>query len=153
MNDPVSAREALMIEAIGEAGSLIESVKGLTPALQNSVREIDRAEASLRRTLAAFENRMAATTEYAKTQTIQYIARHADDVAKKSRELQTRVMAESAQALFKTELGPVLQRLVMPMQQLVERLDRPWERWLIHAAVAATASATTWILAVHVWGK
>ena len=48
MNDPVAAREALMIEAIGEAGNLIESVKALTPVLQEIEREIAQAAAGLR---------------------------------------------------------------------------------------------------------
>ena len=54
MNDPIAAREALIIEASGEAGSLIESVKGLTPVLQDIGKEISLADASRRETLASF---------------------------------------------------------------------------------------------------
>jgi hypothetical protein len=43
----------------------------------------------------------------------------------------------------------MLQRLETVVQPLVERRARPWERWLTHAAAAATASAATWMLTTY----
>jgi len=62
---------------------------------------------------------------------------------------QTRAMAQTAQALFKTEIDPSLRRLAAPLRQLVEQLDRPWEQWLTHAATASVTCTIT--LAVSTW--
>ena len=153
MSDPVAAREALMIEAIGEAGTLIESVRGLTPVLQDIGREITQADASLRETLASFEGRMAAITENAKTRTVQHLAARADEAARRSIDLQGREMADAARVAFGAELGATMQQLQSALQPLIERPERRWERWLTHAAAAATASAATWTLAVMLWAR
>jgi len=149
VNDLVAAREALMIEAIGEAGSLIESVRGLTPVLQDIAREIGQADASLRETLASFEGRMVAITENAKTRTVQHLAARAEEAARRCIDLQARAMADAAQVAFGAEIGATLRRL----QSLIERPGRRWETWLTHAAAAATASAVTWTLAVMMWAR
>ncbi|GAB3759293.1 hypothetical protein GCM10028796_06260 [Ramlibacter monticola] len=153
MNDPVAAREALMIEAIGEAGSLIESVRGLTPVLQDIGREIGQADASLRETLASFEGRMAAITENAKTRTVQHLAARADEAARRLIEQQGRAMADAARVAFGAELGATIQRLRSALQPLIERPNRRWEQWLMYVAVAAVASATTWAFAVSLGAR
>ena len=56
MNDPVGAREALLIEAIGEVVNLIDSVDRLTSGLEEMSRELDRASGGLRVSLAGFES-------------------------------------------------------------------------------------------------
>ena len=153
MNDPVEAREALMIEAIGEAGNLIESVRELTPNLQDIGQEIAQAAASLRENLAAFEGRVNAITENAKSRTVQHLAARADDATRRSIELQSRAMADAARVAFGGELGATMQRLQSAIQSLVERRGQRWERWLTHAAAAATASAVTWTLTVMLWTR
>ena len=152
MNDPVAAREALMIEAIGEAGNLIESVKALTPVLQEIEREIAQAAAGLREKLAAFDGRMNAITENAKSRTVQHLAVRAEEATRRSIELQSRAMAEAARVAFSGEFGSTLQRLQSVVQQLVGRQGQRWERCLTHAAAAATASAVTWTLACALTG-
>ena len=57
MNEPVGAREALLIEAIGEMGNLIDSVDRLTPELREASQEIDRAREGLQSSLAALRPR------------------------------------------------------------------------------------------------
>jgi hypothetical protein len=39
----------------------------------------------------------------------------------------------------------------MPLQRLVQKVDRPWQQWLTHAATAAVASVATWALAAYLW--
>jgi len=153
VNDPVAAREALMIEAIGEAANLIESVRGLTPALREIGREIAQADAGLRENLAAFEGRIAAITENAKIRTVQHLAVRADEAARRTIEQQSRAMAHAARVAFDAELGATLQRLQSAIQPLVAQRARRWERWLTHAAAAATGSAVTWTLAVVLWAR
>lgn len=152
MNDPVSAREALMIEAIGEAGTLLESVGALTPALQEIGREIARADAGLRENLAAFEGRMAVVMDNGKTRAVQHVAARINEAAAQSIETQSRAMAEAARAAFGAELGPTIKQLQSALTSLVEQRQRYWESWLTHLAVAVTASTATWFLALRLLG-
>jgi hypothetical protein len=99
------------------------------------------------------EDRMVAITERVKRQAVKHILVRTDEAARRSVDTQTRAMAEAAQTLFKAEIGPALQRLAMPLQRLVQRVDRPWQQWLTHAATAAVASAATWALAVYLWSR
>jgi hypothetical protein len=148
VNDPVAAREALLIEAIGEAANLIESVERLTPEFQEVGREIDRASAGLRDSLAGFEAQVLALTEKAKVQAVKHILARTDEATRRSIDLQGRAMADAARVALGAELGATLQRLQSAIQPLVGRPGRRWEQWLTHAAAAATASAATWTLAV-----
>lgn len=148
MTPPTTAREALIVEALGEAATLIKQVEALAPALDESRQALADAHSSLADQLAAFTVQVAALTEKAKVQAVKHILARTDEAARRSIELQGRAMAEAARVAFGGELGVTLQRLQSTLQLLIERPDRRWERWLTHAAAAATASAVTWALAV-----
>lgn len=152
MTDPTTAREALIVEAVGEAARLIRQVQALAPVLDASCQALLQAHAGLRDTLAAFESRMLAITENAKTRTVQHLAARVDEAARRSIEQQSRAMADAARVAFGTELGATLQRLHATMQPLIERPKRHWEQWLTHLAAASAASAATWILVLHLGG-
>jgi hypothetical protein len=149
MKDPVDAREALVIEAIGDVANLIESVERLTPELREMRREIDGANAGLRDSLSAFEAQVLALTEKAKVQAVKHILARTDEAARRSIDLPSRAMADAARVAFGADLGAALQRL----QSLQERSGPRWEEWLTHAAAAVTASAVTWALAVMPWAR
>ena len=153
MSHPGTVREALIAEAIGDLARLLDRAEALQPAIVESSQALVDAHAQLADQLAAFDAHVSALTEKAKVQAVKHILLRTDEAARQTVEAQTRAMAEAARALFRTEVEPALQRLVMPLRQLVERLDRPWERWLIHAATAVTASAATWMLAAWFWAK
>ena len=153
MNRPGTAREALIAEAIGDLAHLLDRAEALQPAMLESCQALVGAHVQLADQLAAFEAHVAALTEKAKVQAVKHILARTDEAARRSVDTQTRAMAEAAQTLFKTEIGPALQRLAMPLQHLVQRVDRPWEQWLTHAATAAVASACTWILAAWLWAR
>lgn len=145
-----TAREALLAEALGEVARLIERLEGVGPALDASCESIARSGANLAGQVAAFEARMATITENAKVVTVRHIAQRTDEMARSSCEAQTRAMEEAARMLFRTELGPALQRVAMPLQHLADLANRgahPWQHWLTHAATAAMASALSWALA------
>lgn len=69
--------------------------------------------------------------------------------ARQSADLQSRAMADAARVAFGAEVGAALQRL----KSLHERPERRWERWLTHAAAAATASAGTLMLTLTLWAR
>jgi hypothetical protein len=148
MTDPTTLREALIVEALGEAAKLIRQVEALTPMLDQSCQALLQADGGLRDTLTSFASRMAAMTEHAKTLTAQHLAARADEAARRTIEQQSRAMADAARVAFGAEVGSALQRLHSALQVLVERPDRAWEQWLTHVAVAVAASAITWALTI-----
>lgn len=146
-----TAREALIAEAIGEVAHLLDRLETLAPTLEGAQQALSQASAKLSGRAAAFERLTAALSENAKTQAVNHIVRRSNELAWQLQEQQKRALADAAHRLFEAELRPSLQQLATPLQQLVEQLDRPWDRWLTHAATAMTASATTWGLAVYLW--
>ena len=149
MSDPVTAREALLIEAIGEVSNLIDSVDRLTPELQEMRCEIDRASTGLRDSLAAFEGQVLALTEKSKVVAVKHILARTEEAARQATALHSRAMADAARVAFGAEVGAALQRL----KSLHERPERRWEQWLTHAAAAATASAGTLMLTLTLWAR
>ena len=156
MNGASSAREALIAETLGEMAALLDRVEAVAPALDASRLALINASTELAGQVTAFESRMAGITENAKMQAVKHIARRTDEITRVSAEAQTRAMEEAARMLFRTEVGPALQRVAMPLQHLADLAHRgahPWQHWLTHAATAAAASAVTWALAAWLWAR
>ncbi|HWH81304.1 MAG TPA: hypothetical protein VNU71_03615 [Burkholderiaceae bacterium] len=148
MKPQTTAREALIVEALGEAATLIRQVEALAPMLDQSRQALEDAHGRLVDQLAAFEGQVTVLTERAKVQAVKHIMMRTDEAARRSIGQQSRAMAEAARVAFSAELAPTLARLQSALQPLIRRADRRWEGWLTHVAAAATASAATWALAV-----
>jgi hypothetical protein len=153
MNHPTTAREALIVEAIGDAARLIRQVEALAPVLDETRQALLQASGHLHDTLAGLEGRMATITDNAKTRTVQHLAVRVDEAARRSIEQQSRAMADAARVAFGVEFGATMQRLQSALQPLIERRKRRWEQWLMHAATAAAACAATSALAAHLWAR
>jgi hypothetical protein len=153
MSSPSTAREALIVEALGEVLGVIQRLEAVAPALDASRLALVRDSAKLVAQVDSFENRMVVITENAKVRAVQHIARRTDEMARSTLDAQTRAMEEAARTLFRNELAPAFQRLVVPLQQLAERAARPFESWLTHAATAVMASALTWAVAAWLWAR
>ncbi len=149
MADPATLREALIVEALGEAAKLIRQVEALAPALDHSRQALADAHSGLASQLAAFETQVLALTEKAKVVAVKHILTRTEQAARQSVDLQSRAMADAARVAFGADLGAAIQRL----QSLYERPGHRWEQWLTHAAAAATASAATWTLALMLWAR
>lgn len=147
MTNPNTAREVLIVEALGEAARLIRHVEALAPALDRSRQELADAHSGLSGQLAAFETQVLALTEKAKVVAVKHVLARTEEAARQSADLQSRAMADAARVAFGADLGATLQRL----QSLHARPGPRWEAWLTHAAAAATASAATWTLAITLW--
>jgi hypothetical protein len=148
-----TTREALIVEALGEAAKLIRQVEALAPVLDQSRQALADAHSGLGAQLAAFESEVQAMTEKAKVQAVKHILARTDEAARRSVESQARAMADAARVAFGAQLGAMLQRLESSVQQSAMRRGRGWTPWLTHAATAATASAATWVLALIVWAR
>jgi len=91
---------------------------------------------------------------HAKAHAVHHIALRTDQATRRSIDLSIKAMEEAARTLFLKELGPALQGLVQPLQQLRELAQqsaRPWDVWLTHAATAGVASLATWLVSSGVW--
>jgi len=156
MSGPSTAREAFIVETLGEVAALLDRVEAVAPALDASRLALINAATELAGQVTAFESRMAGISENAKVQAVRHIARRTDEMARSSLLAQTRAMEEAARTIFRTEVGPSMQRLVMPLQHLAnlaQRHARPWDLWLTHAATALAASALTLALASWLWAR
>lgn len=156
MNNLSTAREAFITEALGEIATLLDRVEAVAPTLDASRLALINASTELAGQVTAFESRMAGITENAKVQAVKHIARRTEEVARASAEAQSRAMEEAARMLFRTEVGPALQRVAMPLQHLADLAHRgahPWQHWLTHAATAVVASGVTWALAAWLWAR
>lgn len=150
MTEPGTAREALIVEAIGDVAKLLDRVEAVAAAMQEAGGALQQARLDLSEQVADFERRMKATTEFAKTEVVKHIAARTEDAARRSIDQQSRAMADAARLAFGVEVGAAMQRLQATLQPLLER--RHWRRdsWLTHAAAAGAAAAATWVLAVYV---
>jgi hypothetical protein len=153
VNAPGTVREALIAEAIGDLGRLIDQTQTLQPAMTESRQAFLDAHAQLANHLAAFEGQIAALSEKAKVQTVKHILVRTDEAARRSIDSQGRAMADAARVAFQAELIPTLQRLQRSIQPLIERQERRWEPLLTHAAAAVTGSAVTGALALMWWTR
>jgi hypothetical protein len=149
MTDPSTAREALIVEAIGDVARLLDRVEALVISTDDSRQAAVDANMALAGQLAAFEHRMASLTENAKMRAMEHIAHRVDGVARQATAAQTQAMTQAARDLFKAEIEQPVQRLTKALLHVIERADRPWEIWLTHAATAVASSAATWAFAAH----
>ena len=153
MKPPSTAREALIVEVIGDVAGLLDRVEALMPAIDASRQAAADADAQLAAGLEALEDRMAAVTETARTQVVLHIVRRTEEAARRAQEVQSRVIAEAAREVFRVEVERSLQHLATAVQAASLRTPPAWEAWLAHAATAVTASAATWVLMVWSSGR
>ena len=149
MTDPSTAREALIAEALGEAAKLLQQLEELTPVIRGAAQSLRDADVQHRSTLAAFESRVQQTTEDAKRQAAQHIARRVDESARHLIEQQGQAMANAASVAFGAEIGATLKGFQLLLQRSRELQPSRWETWLTHLATAAAASAATWYVALQ----
>jgi hypothetical protein len=150
MNDPATAREALIAEAIGDVAKLLVRMEAVAPALHEACGALQQARLDLDEKVADYERRMAATTEFAKNEVVRHIAARTDEASRRSIDHQARAMADAARVAFGIETGATMQRLQATLKPLLERRGQRWESWLTHIAAAAVSAAATWALAVYV---
>lgn len=150
MNPPDTAREAFFIEALGEMAELIARIEACAPALEASQRQLLQGCKDLAQQATDLERRTAAVVERINVVAPKYIAHRIHEATGVAAEAQVRAMEAAAQTLFRTEIGPTLDRMARPLQLLVtdlmHRCGNRWESALNHAATAAMAASLTWWL-------
>ena len=74
---------------------------------------------------------------------IEHILKRTGKATSDSIELQARAMSAAARLAFSEQVHPELARLSAALRKAIERVDRPWDVWLTHAATAAISAAVT----------
>lgn len=157
MTAPLSAREALFVESLGEMAALVNRVEALMPLLQDTQQSLIEANTQLSRQLAAFEDRTNALAEHVKVVAVKHIAQRTDEMTRRSIQIQVQEIQGAARAALGKEIRPTLQELIAPLHQLAQlatQREHPWERWqrwAEHVATAAIASFVTLGLAAWLW--
>jgi hypothetical protein len=153
MNAPGSIREALIAEAIGDLGRMIEQAQALQKSMTDSRQALVEAHGQLARQLVTLDAQLSTFTEKAKTHVVKHIQQRTEEAARRSAELQQQAMADAARVAFGVELGTALHQLRSALEPPAQGRWPRWESWLTHAAAAATGSAATWTLAILVWTR
>lgn len=143
-----SAREALLVEAIGEVAALLNRVDALVPVLEARCAALIEASARLEANAAAADRHIATLTQASATHAVKHIARTTEEATRSAVAAQTRAMEETARELFKRELAPALQRF----GQIAGNANR-CARWLAYAGTATLAAVITCATTVFLLAK
>ena len=150
MNQPTTAREALIAEALGDIAHLLDRVESLTSATDSRRLALEQASAQLDARLGTFGAGMSFLTHQAKTKAVEHILQRTGEVARQTVEAQTRAMEEAARLAFAAQVEPMLARINASFRRIAHRVDRPWDLWLTHAATAAVSAVFTWLLTLTI---
>lgn len=150
---PSTAREALVVEAIGDIVGLLNRLEALGPTIDASRQACVEASGQLCAAIEALEARMAAVSETARTQIVKHIVQRTEDAARRAQELHSRAIAAAAREVFRGEVERAMQCLAQALQTPGAAKPPVWEAWLTHAATAVTASVATWLLIVWSPGR
>jgi hypothetical protein len=144
MNGPSTAREALIVEALGDVASLLDRIESLTASMEVGRLALVNASAELDGRLRAFETGTAALTQQVQARVIEHILKRTGKATTQSIEAQSRAMSSAARLAFSAQVDSNLTRLNNFLHEFLQRVDRPWDLWLTHAATAVVSAAITW---------
>ena len=150
MSRPSTAREALIVEALGEVARLLEQVESLESSMEVGRLALANASEDLVERLKDFDAGMASIAMRVQASAVDHIIKRTGKAASESLESQARAMNAAARRAFSGQFESNLSRLIASLQQVIHRVDRPWDLWLTHAATASVSAAVTWwIMSSH----
>ncbi len=104
MNAPSTAREALIVEALGNVAALLDRVEALTSSMEVARLTLENAGSELGNRLKEFETEVSAVTQQVKLKAVEHIARRVGETTNIEIEKQTRAMNMAARLAF--EVAP-----------------------------------------------
>ena len=145
MSRPSSAREALIVEALGDVALLLDRVETLTGAMDSGRLALTSASSILEDRLKSFQSEITSITQTTKTAAVDHIVKRTVKATHDSIVIQSRAIHAAAKFAFSSHAESHLAAQSKSLQLLADRVGRPWEVWVAHAATAIAASATTWL--------
>lgn len=148
-NGKGTAREALIAEAVGDAGKLLDGVERLLPALNASHRALADATFELTRQLADFRPQIASAASKATVLALQAITQQVERAALQAQTRCNAAMQEATREIFRVEADRALSRFAKSAAKMQHRSEEgSWDRWVHHACSAAMGALATWGLMV-----
>ena len=149
MTHPSSAREALIVEALGDVARLLEQVEELTRSVEAARTAMVTASAQLHSDIKSFSTDVRLATDQAKVGAVAYVRTQALKAARESMLAQAQAMATAARRLFAENADANFSHLLKVLQQVAQRIDRPWEIWMTYAATAVASAFLMWC--IYTW--
>jgi hypothetical protein len=164
MNRPSTSREALIAEVIGDVDDLLGRVGSLTTRVealtQSLPRTMDKAREEMRDAafvldsrLEPFRHCLAAEVEQTKDIAIKTFIGQMNQVAAEEQVRQSRAMILAARGILDRQLEPRLRQFGESLQGLIDKADRPWKAWWIHAATVVVSTVCSGAFALYYFGR
>ena len=149
-----TAREALIVEVIGDIAKLIDRVEALAPAMNASQKRLAdtaiRLDASVEPVAAKMVQAIIGTQNAA----VEHVRRCTAEIAAESMRKQRQAMDAAARAIIEREIEPPMRKLASALQVLIERTRRPqWETWATYAATGTLPTILATCLTVYLMRK
>ncbi|MCE9661012.1 MAG: hypothetical protein K8R60_20985 [Burkholderiales bacterium] len=151
MSRVTTAREALIVEVIGDVNELITRVEALKPAMSTSHRKLSDAAIKLGGCVEPITTYVRDDIVRNRNAAIEHVRKRTGEIAAESMQEQILAMRQAARAIIEADVRPELRQLSSALHVLVERTRRPqWETWATYAATGTLptilAVGLTWYL-------
>ena len=143
MSGPSTSREALILEALGEVGKLLDEVDRLTIAMEAGREALRQIIELLGDRMRLFESAVSNLTKRAERGALEHIVQRTNEMTRRVLEEQSKAMRDAARQAFSEQLAPTMAQLDVKLRQLKKGVERPWADWLMHAATAAGSALVT----------
>ena len=142
MSAPSSAREALIVEALGEMAELLDRIDGVARALEAAAATATDASVRIESRASALEVGAVSLVDAAKQHLVRHVAAKTEDLARTAIDGQIATMAAEVHKLFRNELDSLwaLRGASVDRPSRCQAIRRQWQS---HAATAICASAIT----------
>jgi hypothetical protein len=147
---PSNVREALLAEALGDLGQLLQRAEAVEQAMAVTAGDLREARLQLAAQMNNLDRELGSLTRKAQAAAVQHILDRTDLAAKRTIEAQTQAMEAAAQALFARQLQPALQRVATLLQQRTPA-SSVWQAFATHALAVVLTAAGSWGLAAWLW--
>lgn len=139
MTHPSSAREALIVEALGHVAQLLDRVDALTLSVDAARIALEDASAQLQSDLKVLDADIQVVTHQAKVAVVEHVLKRVNKAAGEVIATQAQAMAAAARLAFSEQADSNFPRLIKLLQSALQRIERPWEVWMTHAATACAS--------------
>ena len=144
MNEPRTAREALIAEMLGDLDGLLARIEAIPAFIDtseerfiNTITALDKAGDKYRLTIAEF-------TELAKADLAEYLDRKTIEVSLKSAEDQRVVLQKVTQDIFRSEVSNQITKLNLVINDAAKQIRYSrWSRFIEYAITALISSGFT----------
>lgn len=135
-----TAREALVVEALGEVTVLADRIEAASAQLSSVTAALAQTCERLEAQCTAADQHMLRLAEHARGVAAKHIANSSRSLMREAAEVECQALAAFSRALFHSELNPALSSLVQAAKACAE------SQWRLNGWACATSAAVSAIL-------